>query len=375
MINLRYHIVSLTAVFLALGIGVLLGGTYLDKYMVDQLDQSIRNAEERIRETRAENDRLRGEIGDAEAQNRALLDVGTDRLFGAQLIDVPVVVVAAEGTDETVRRNIVRAITNSGADFRGTLTLTAELDDLDDAGAVAEALDLDASTPAAVRAELIELFGAALAEAGAPVEDPEPEPSPSSTTIPGEEVPEGSTVEDPVDPDLPSTVPVTGDPAEATVPEDPATVDPAQTDPEPPEQPEVVTVMLELGLISHEPPTRPSGSGPLLSGAGYRFLFLSGDDAALPEDVFILPVLSRMADAGAIAAVVSSPSPGESGDPTVVSKVRSDAELSRLVSTVDNVESFNGIASSVLALDEIGRGVRGHYGQGRGAAEPMPTGA
>ena len=52
MINLRYHIVSLTAVFLALAIGVLLGGTYLDKYTVDQLDQSITNAEERIRETR-----------------------------------------------------------------------------------------------------------------------------------------------------------------------------------------------------------------------------------------------------------------------------------------------------------------------------------
>ena len=57
MINLRYHIVSLTAVFLALASGVLLGGTYLDKYTVDQLDQSITNAEERIRETRAENDR------------------------------------------------------------------------------------------------------------------------------------------------------------------------------------------------------------------------------------------------------------------------------------------------------------------------------
>ena len=69
MINLRYHIVSLTAVFLALAIGVLLGGTYLDKYTVDQLDQSITNAEERIRETRAENDRLRGEVGDAQARN------------------------------------------------------------------------------------------------------------------------------------------------------------------------------------------------------------------------------------------------------------------------------------------------------------------
>ena len=31
MINLRYHIVSITAVFLALGIGTALGGTFLDR--------------------------------------------------------------------------------------------------------------------------------------------------------------------------------------------------------------------------------------------------------------------------------------------------------------------------------------------------------
>ena len=36
MINLRYHIVSITAVFLALGIGLTLGSTFLDRVTVDR---------------------------------------------------------------------------------------------------------------------------------------------------------------------------------------------------------------------------------------------------------------------------------------------------------------------------------------------------
>lgn len=374
MINLRYHIVSLTAVFLALGIGVLLGGTYLDKYTVDQLDQSISNAEARIRETNAENDRLRGELGDAEARTRALLDVGTTQLFGAQLTDVPVVVVAAEGTDETVRRNLVRAVTNSGADFRGTLTVTAAMDDLDDAKAeaVAAALDLDADTPSAVRADLIDQFGGALAEAGTAVEPTAPGDV-ATTTVPPAGDPNVST------PDGSATTPPSTTPADpgSTVPGDTTTV--PQPQPEPPQQPTVLTVMLDQGLLSFEAPTRPSGSGPLLSDQGYRFLFLSDSDAAVPDDAFLVPVLRRMADAGPMPVVVASSTPddgdGDADAKTVVTATRGDAELSRLVSTVDNVESFNGVAASILALDEIGRGARGHYGEGRGAAAPIPSGA
>jgi hypothetical protein len=370
MINLRYHIVSLTAVFLALGIGVLLGGTYLDKYTVDQLDQSISNAEERIRETSAENDRLRGEIGDAEARDRALLDVGTSELFGAKLVDVPVVVVAAEGTDETVRRNLIRAVTNSGADFRGTLTVTGALDDIDDARAesVAEALDLTASTPSAVRGELIDQFGEALAAAGAAPDEPEPGAG-TDTTQPGAD---GSTT---------SLVPTTTVDPNATTTVPPGAVDPSVTLPteppqqEAPQQPEVLTVLLAEGLLSFEAPTRPSASGPLLSEQGYRFLFVSGDEPAVPDATFLVPVLRRMADAGPVPVVVAAQTPADGDVETVVSTSRGDAELSRLVSTVDNLESFNGVASSILALDEIGRGARGHYGEGRGASAPLPSGA
>ena len=48
MINLRYHIVSIIAVFLALAIGVVMGTSFLGKATVDQLKTQISRAESRI---------------------------------------------------------------------------------------------------------------------------------------------------------------------------------------------------------------------------------------------------------------------------------------------------------------------------------------
>ena len=281
---------------------------------------------------------------------------------------------AVEGADETARRNVLRALTNSGADFRGTLTVTEAFETLDDDRArnVAEALDLSASTASAVKAQLIELFGAALAEAGAAVEAPDQPATPTTTptTAAGggdTTIPAGDTTA-PVDPNATTTVP--GGATPTTIPE-------SQTEPEAeaPVQPEVVTVMIEHGLLAYEAPTTASESGPLLAEPGYRFLFVSGEDLVVPDEALLLPVLRRMADAGPMPVVIAAPTLSSTDAANAVFAARTDAELSRLVSTVDNLESFNGVASGVLALDEIGRGARGHYGEGRGAAAPLPSDA
>ena len=49
MINLRYHVVSLVAVFLALGVGVLMGSTVIDRVTVDQLREVYAGAHPRAR--------------------------------------------------------------------------------------------------------------------------------------------------------------------------------------------------------------------------------------------------------------------------------------------------------------------------------------
>jgi hypothetical protein len=76
MVNLRYHIVSLTAVFLALGIGLTLGSSFLDRVTVDTLNNQLTALEGQIGETRAENRDLGRRAG-------ALAD--RDALLGEQL--------------------------------------------------------------------------------------------------------------------------------------------------------------------------------------------------------------------------------------------------------------------------------------------------
>ena len=41
MINFRFHLVSLIAVFLALGLGILVGSTVIDQKIVNRLDTEI----------------------------------------------------------------------------------------------------------------------------------------------------------------------------------------------------------------------------------------------------------------------------------------------------------------------------------------------
>ncbi|MGB3053356.1 MAG: copper transporter [Acidimicrobiales bacterium] len=362
MINLRYHIVSLTAVFLALAIGVLLGGTYLDKYTVDQLDQSISNAERQIRETRAENDRLRGNVSDAEARNQALIGGGTNSLFADNLTDVPVLIIAAEGADETARRNLVQSLNTSGAEFRGTLTVTGRVSLSDEqARDLARSLDLRTDETDAVVAELVDRFGAALVAAGQP---PALDPAPS-TTVPTDSIPATTTPEGAA----PGSEATTTAPTDGT-----ATTTTTVPVPDPPTEPEVVSALIQAGLLSFEAPVENPATGPLLSGSSYRYVFLAGSSPSIPATSFLIPVLRRMAESGPVPALVASTTPSEDGLDTAVTVVREDPELNRLVSTVDNLDWFNGLVSTVLGLEEIGRGARGHYGEGRGAAAAIPTG-
>ena len=62
MLNLRYHVVSLVAVFLALGIGVIMGATVIDRVTVDQLRNRLDSVESSVRQTRRDNDRLAAQL-------------------------------------------------------------------------------------------------------------------------------------------------------------------------------------------------------------------------------------------------------------------------------------------------------------------------
>ncbi|MEX2421373.1 MAG: copper transporter, partial [Actinomycetota bacterium] len=60
MISFRYHIVTIVAVFLALGLGVLAGTTVIDQQIVDGLRAQIVQANRQVGELQADVDALSG---------------------------------------------------------------------------------------------------------------------------------------------------------------------------------------------------------------------------------------------------------------------------------------------------------------------------
>lgn len=119
MIDFRYHIVSIIAVFLALGVGVLMGSTVLDQFVADTLQGQVET--------------LRGDLGQAREDIRRLEQEGdrVERLLGqlgpwatvARLRDRPVVFVY-DGGSGAWRADVQQAFTRAGGETVGTMTLT-----------------------------------------------------------------------------------------------------------------------------------------------------------------------------------------------------------------------------------------------------------
>lgn len=376
MINLRYHIVSITAVFLALGIGTALGGTFLDKYTVDVLERNISSAEERIRNTDADNSRLRGQLAAAEERDQALIQVGSADLLAGELTDVPVLIVASEGVNADIVANLRLTLNRAGADLRGTLELRDRLDlrdDVDDS--IAELVEQDPSDPDAVRAAVHSGLRDALHAAGQPAVVDEPEPSDDTTTTtpgttaPGDAttVPEGANTTTVPESDATTTTQVDG----ATPPDaDDENTDEDRLDGT---QPELVSALIEADFLRLTPgPGREDD--PILETEGYRYVFV-GDPELGPVPSRVMLALLPTPARRAVPAVVVSASVPETDDeltPSIVAQVRSNNERAAIYSTVDDAESFTGLAATVLVLRDLETAETGHYGQGAGASAVLP---
>lgn len=360
MINLRYHIVSITAVFLALGIGVALGGTFLDRYTVDVLDRNISSAEERIRDTEDENARLDAEIAAADARDEALIDTGSAELFAGELEALPVLIVSSQGVDGDLLTELRQSLVRADADLRGTLELRDDLDLRDDVDeALAEAVGEDPSDPDAVRTAVNGELIDALAAAGEP--DPEAEGEPDAGGTPG-----GPTAT--TGPTTTTTTP--GAPSGGGADEDEDDAGPDGT------QPEIVTTLLELDLLRLTPGPGLTEDDPILEQRGYRYVFVGGpglDPSATRVMASLLPTPARD---GLPAVVVSASVPVDAGDEeptaTIVEAVRANDERAAVYSTVDDVEHFTGLSSTILVLRDLGTAETGHYGQAPGASAVLP---
>ena len=377
MINLRYHIVSLTAVFLALGIGVMLGGTYLDKYTVDQLDKNIATAERRISEVRADNRGLQSDVDAAEARELALLADGSSRLLGGELTDVPVLIVLGPGVNNTADDGVRLVLTQAGADVRGSLVLRDRLlfdsDEVD--RPLAEALGIKATTPAQLRAGINAQLVTAMSAAGQEIvvvpDTTTTTTVPGGPTVPGEATTTapGTTASTLPSPSTASTEPGETTSTSTTVPVD---VDPGSVDPDG-QQPRVITELLARGYATVEAAPGREGD-PILETRGYRYVFVTTEGPSSAQNAAFAALLSPRADRVSPSVVVSPQPPvdADAAGRTLVGRVRADATMRGLYATVDNVDDFSGLVALVFVLDGLPDAPPGHYGQGPGAQAVLP---
>ncbi|MGH9222212.1 MAG: copper transporter [Acidimicrobiales bacterium] len=313
MINLRYHIVSLVAVFLALALGIVMGSTVIDKAIVDGLRDRVDSVSNRAARTDGENKTLRDQLD----VMRGFADEARDQLVLGRLRNVPVLVVTVQGVDRKPVEAVREALATAQAVPAGTLLFTNKLrlDNENDARALATALNTSpAQLPDTIRRLALTRLAATL---------------------------EGSATDTGLLPALAASGFVGYEP------------------------PSPASTTTTLGLSSF-----PVANLRILlvSGAGAEV----GDDrVGVPFAQALVNQAPSVGGSRLVAAESGQDTPG--GRAVFVGPLRGDTTVSTKLSTVDNLESPIGQAAAVLALDDLDAPRLGSYGVGPGAQRLLPS--
>ncbi|MGY1696641.1 MULTISPECIES: copper transporter [unclassified Geodermatophilus] len=310
MIDFRYHLVSLIAVFLAIALGLVIGATQLSGPVLDNLRGQVSSLQEDKRALEDTTQTLQTQVDADDAFESAVapaLVQGT--LTGRSVL----LVLASEDVATETVEEVTALVTEAGGTIAGQLTLTPEYSDPASESALQSYVTTPAGRPAGVALpetdDTGQLVGALLGQtlvvpaAGAPV----PDTAAVSTVLAGL-----------------TALDVLSQDSDSVTPADHAVV--------------------------------------LTTGA------FDGEDAADRTDTLVDLVTAL--DAAGSGAVVAgdAASAGENG---LVGAVRDDPGTAAAVSTVDNVTSPSGRISTVLALGREREGTSGAYGTGEGT-QPVP---
>lgn len=328
MINLRYHIVSITAVFLALGIGLAFGASFIDRATVDTLESNLNDIERQNDELEADNGDLRDQIDEAERTEEGLREQGLDQLVEGRLAEVPVLLLANDGIDDEVVADTEAVLVAAGARLAGVVRITDRvvLDDQGEVDDLRAVLGLPDAPAEQLRLAVTRQVATIIRNASRAAVEP------------------------------PTAVPV----------------------------PPLLDALLANGFLELDPADAPPEGFALVPDAGLRVVAVTGDGSDVPDDAFLGPVLRRSAALDVtepeaplpviVAAHATAPALGDGEEPleTLVEALRADDAVRDRLSTVDDLDSFAGLAAVVLALAHGTGGQAGHYGTQDDAQSLLP---
>ncbi|NUP68539.1 MAG: copper transporter [Nonomuraea sp.] len=120
MIDFRYHLVSIVAIFLALAVGIVLGTTLLQEPAVKSAQEVSAQLTKTKEELRAQIDVLQGR----EAVNDGFVTTMTPKLVAGELTGQRVLLVETPGSSTTFREAEQQVLEEAGAEVSGRVTLT-----------------------------------------------------------------------------------------------------------------------------------------------------------------------------------------------------------------------------------------------------------
>lgn len=361
MINFRYHVVSLTAVFLALVIGIAMGTTVVSKATVDGLRSNLHRAEVRSSAVNSRNSQLSSDLSTLRKQtiavDRDLTEKALTPTVGDTLKDVPVLVLASKRIDADMLDGSIRALVASGAKVDGTLLVDDRLG-LTGGNSARMATVLQVDPDSNVRRTLLSRLATVLATAA---------------SMPGVVAPTNTTSEPPATTLAPGA-------SNGSLPDgtDGGTGAATTTTTVPtlaPEQPELITLLRAAGFLEFRPLDGQPADGKVLLGSGYRYAVVSDADPEVPNASFLDPLIVDLAELGDVPLVAASA-------PTKVDGSDRDGFIGPLldrppvkgrISTVDDLDSYSGLVGLVFAMREVGQGRHGQYGLGRAATAVVPA--
>lgn len=312
MIDFRYHLVSIVAIFLALAVGIVLGTTLLQDPALDlakRTSDELKSANDGLR---ADLDTLRGR----ESGNDAFIIAQTPELVAGDLTGQKVLFIESPGSSASVREATQQVIEQAGGDVTGRLILTEKF--------------LDPTGTGVIDGLVNQLKPANMMFA------------PTSTSWDRAAT-------------LLASALVTGDPAQASTPNTTTT--------------NMIDTFETGGLLTTEDdPDKERATLAVMFAPEKPY---EGDNAETLAGALVS--VANAFDAGGKGAVLAGApvTAAVPGDP--IGAVRDDGEISKRVTTVDSADMPMGRVTIISSLREQLAGRAGQYGIGKGASAPQPA--
>jgi len=309
VIDFRYHLVSLIAVFLAVALGIVIGTTQLNGNLLDGLEAQVGTLSEEKDSLEAQTESLTEQLNQGDAYDDAVAPlVVANRLVGSSVL----LIVSSDDVSAEILGQAVTLLQAAGAELSGTLRLQPEFTDPQSAPELQE-------------------------------------------YVTGIGLPAGITL--PQTDDTPTLVAsllsqVLMQPAEGdSAPTAAATA-------------AVLAGLAALGVVTSDSGEIDSADYALiLTGEGF-----TGEDAEARNQALVALAIS-LDSAGSGSVVAGNAASGLDGG--LVAALRADASAATAVSTVDNVDTASGQVAALLALTAERTGQSGHYGVGEDTV-PLP---